>query len=120
KGSNITGERARFDFNFDRALKDEEIAKVERKINEWIEADLGVVSSSMPKEEAFGAGALHFFDGKYPDEVTVYSVGKVSKEICMGPHVGRTGEIGKIKIVKETASSKGVRRVYLERVGSDE
>lgn len=116
RGSDITVERTRFDFTFPRKLTDEEIKKVETIVNEKIREDLPVNFKEMSKEEAEKTGALHFFKGKYPEKVKVYYIGKSletawSKEFCGGPHVGYTGEIGKFKIIKEEASSAGVRRL---------
>ena len=111
RGSNITTERMRFDFNCDHKLTDEEKKKVEDLVNEWIEQDLPVTVQTMKKEDAIKSGAECMFIEKYPDEVTVYTIGDVSKELCGGPHVKHTGELGHFKIQKEEASSQGVRRI---------
>ena len=111
KGSNITPERMRFDFSCDHKLTDEEKNKVEELVNKWIKDDLEVTSVEMSKEEAINSGAECMFIDKYPDIVTVYSIGNVSKELCGGPHVKRTSELGEFKILKEEASSAGVRRI---------
>ena len=111
RGSNITVERMRFDFNCDHKLTDEEKQKVEEIVNEWIKEDLPVTFETMKKEDALKSGAECMFIEKYPDEVTVYTIGNVSKELCGGPHVKHTGELGHFKIVKEEASSQGVRRI---------
>lgn len=116
KGSNITDERMRFDFNCDHKLTDEEKMKVEQLVNEWINASLPVRCDEMNKEDAVKSGAECMFIEKYPDVVTVYSIGNdeygdVSKELCGGPHVKNTNELGKFKIKKEEASSAGVRRI---------
>ena len=116
KGSNITDERMRFDFNCDHKLTDEEKMKVEQLVNEWINASLPVRCDEMNKEDAVKSGAECMFIEKYPDIVTVYSIGNdeygvVSKELCGGPHVKNTNELGKFKIKKEEASSAGVRRI---------
>ena len=116
KGSNITDERMRFDFNCDHKLTDEEKMKVEQLVNEWINASLPVRCDEMNKEDAVKSGAECMFIEKYPDMVTVYSIGNdkygiVSKELCGGPHVKNTNELGKFKIKKEEASSAGVRRI---------
>ena len=111
KGSNINNERMRFDFSCDHKLTPEEIKATEDLVNKWIKEDLPVTVKEMPKEEAVKIGAEHMFIERYPDIVTVYFVGDVSKEICMGPHVKSTSEIGTFKIVKEEASSAGVRRI---------
>ncbi len=111
RGSNITTERMRFDFNCDHKLTDEEKQKTEDLVNEWIKEALPVTVEEMSKEEAVKSGAECMFIEKYPDIVTVYSIGNVSKELCGGPHVKNTSEIGKFKIKKEEASSSGVRRI---------
>ena len=111
KGSNITTERMRFDFSCDHKLTDEEKQKVEDLVNEWIKQDLSVAIQTMKKEDAVKSGAECMFIEKYPDDVTVYTIGDVSKEICGGPHVKHTGELGHFKIKKEEASSAGVRRI---------
>lgn len=116
RGSNITDERMRFDFSCDHKLSDEEKKKTEDLVNEWINADLEVKVEEMPKEEAIKSGAECMFIEKYPDIVTVYSIGNdnygvISKELCGGPHVKRTSELPKFKIKKEEASSAGVRRI---------
>jgi alanyl-tRNA synthetase len=118
KGSDITAERARFDFSFPRKLTPEEVKAVEGKVNAKIRENLTVSCEEMPKAEAEKTGALHFFNGKYPDMVKVYSISPDgtqgnawSKEFCNGPHVSHTGEIGGIKIVKEEAVSSGTRRI---------
>ena len=113
-GSNITNERMRFDFSCDHKLTDEEKAEAERIVNEWIEAGLNVRCDEMKKEDAIKSGAECMFIEKYPDVVTVYSIGNdeiVSKELCGGPHVKNTSEIGKFRIKKEEASSAGVKRI---------
>lgn len=129
KGSNITGARLRFDFSHPQALTDAEKQDIQEQINEWISLDLPVTSTMMDKQAALGKGALAFFVEKYPDEVSVYTIGNepegentalsgeyakgwISKELCGGPHVASTGEIGKIEIFKEKASSAGIRRIY--------
>ena len=111
KGSNITDERMRFDFSCDHKLTDEEKSQVEALVNKWICEGYEVISQKMSKTEAISSGAECMFIEKYPDIVTVYSIGDFSKELCGGPHVANTSEIGKFKIVKEEASSAGVRRI---------
>ena len=111
KGSNITVERLRFDFNFDRPMTKEEIAEVEKLVNEAIQADVPVTMEEMTVEEAKHIGAVGVFDSKYGDKVKVYTMGEYSKEICGGPHAHHTGELGKFRIVKEQSSSAGVRRI---------
>lgn len=115
KGSNITPERMRFDFSCDHKLTDDEKKKIEDLVNEWIEQGLDVKCEEMKKEDAIKSGAECMFIEKYPDIVTVYSIGNdketVSKELCGGPHVKNTSELGHFKIKKEEASSAGVRRI---------
>lgn len=111
KGSNITAERLRFDFTFGRALTPEELAEVEKLVNEAIQADVPVVCEEMTVDEAKAAGAVGLFASKYGEKVKVYTMGKFSKEICGGPHAARTGELGRFRIVKEQSSSAGVRRI---------
>ena len=117
KGSNITNERMRFDFSFDRKLTKEELDQVENLVNEWIKKDLIVTVTEENKMDAVHSGAEAMFIERYPDIVTVYTISDrttgevVSKEICIGPHVEHTSEIGKFKITKEEASSAGVRRI---------
>ena len=111
RGSNITPERMRFDFSCDHKLTDEEKEKAEDLVNEWIKEDLKVTVETMNKEDAIKSGAECMFIEKYPEEVTVYTIGNVSKELCGGPHVQHTGELGHFKIVKEEACSSGVSRI---------
>lgn len=111
KGSNITDERMRFDFSCDHKLTDEEKKKTEDLVNEWIKEGLDVTVEEMSKSDAINSGAECMFIEKYPDIVTVYSIGNVSKELCGGPHVKNTSELGHFKITKEEASSAGVRRI---------
>ena len=111
KGSNITPERMRFDFSCDHKLTEEEKQKVEDLVNEWIKEAIPVTVEEMKKEDAIKSGAECMFIEKYPDIVTVYSIGTVSKELCGGPHVDNTSELGTFKIKKEEASSAGVRRI---------
>ena len=111
KGSNITEERMRFDFSCDHKLSDEEIKKAEDIVNTWINEGLDVICTQMNKEDAIKSGAECMFIERYPDVVTVYTIGNVSKELCGGPHVKNTKELGHFKIIKEEASSSGVRRI---------
>lgn len=111
RGSNITDERMRFDFNCDHKLTEEEKQKIEDLVNKWINEGLDVVVEEMDKQQAIASGAECMFIEKYPDRVTVYSIGEVSKELCGGPHVKNTKELGVFKIKKEEASSAGVRRI---------
>lgn len=116
KGSNITEERLRIDFNLDRKLTEEEKNAVEARVNEWIAQDLVVVKRELPREEAERIGAEMEFGTKYPDTVSVYFIEDadgvpISKEFCGGPHVEHTGVLGTFKIQKEEASSAGIRRI---------
>ena len=101
----------RFDFSCDHKLSDEEKKKTEDLVNKWIKENLDVRIDTMNKEDAIKSGAECMFIEKYPDIVTVYSIGDISKELCGGPHVKHTGELGHFRIVKEEASSSGVRRI---------
>ena len=112
RGSNITDERMRFDFNCDHKLTDEEKKQAEDLVNKWIDEGLDVKKEEMSKEEAIKSGAECMFIEKYPDVVTVYTIGdNISKELCGGPHVKNTKEIGHFTIVKEEASAAGIRRI---------
>ncbi len=111
KGSNITSERLRFDFNFDKPLTKEQIQAVEEMVNAQIERKLDVTCEETSVADAKQKGALGVFESKYGDRVKVFSIGDFSCEICGGPHVQNTGEMGKFKIVKEQSSSSGVRRI---------
>jgi len=112
RGSNITAERLRFDFNFDRKLTVEELKAVEDEVNKKIKEALPVKREEMPLEKALKVGAHGEFGAKYPPTVSVYTIGKnYSKEICMGPHVENTKELGKFKIKKEQSSAAGIRRI---------
>ena len=117
KGSNINNERMRFDFTFERPMTKEEIAKVEAIVNEKINEDLPVTMQVMPLDAAKASGARALFTNKYGEDVKVYTIGKdaekdwFSKEVCGGPHVQHTAQIGKFKIEKEQSSSAGVRRI---------
>ncbi|MEK7599163.1 MAG: alanine--tRNA ligase-related protein, partial [Patescibacteria group bacterium] len=114
-GSDITVQRSRFDFTFSRKVTGEELKKIENLVNEMIKKDMPVMMKEMDYDEALKSGALSFFKQKYPKRVKVYSIGGqgdiFSSELCGGPHTGRTGEIGKFKIIKEEAVSSGVRRI---------
>lgn len=111
KGSNITAERLRFDFNFPRPVTKEELAQIEAFVNEAIAAKVPVECREMSVDEAKAAGAVGVFDAKYGDVVKVYNVEGWSKEICGGPHAANTGDLGTFKIKKEQSSSAGVRRI---------
>lgn len=123
KGSNITAERLRFDFSYPRALSEEQKQQVTDLINQWIEADFQVDKQVLAKKKALNLGAIALFVDKYPDVVNMYSIGPnpqgnrqgidyISRELCSGPHVERTGVIGQIVLAKETAVADGVRRIY--------
>lgn len=111
KGSNITKERLRFDFSHPEKITSEQLRQLEELVNEQIKLDLPVTKKEMSVAEAKQSGALGFFEEKYGDKVHVYSMGDFSKEICGGPHVERTGELGEFKILKEESVSAGVRRI---------
>ena len=111
KGSNITAERLRFDFTWPEPMTAEQKAEVEKLVNEWIEQGIEVTKKTTTVEEAKAEGAMALFGAKYGEQVTLYSVGDVSKEICCGPHVANTKELGGFKILKEQSSSAGVRRI---------
>lgn len=122
KGSNITADRLRFDFSHSQPLSLEQQLAVVDQVNNWIKQDLPVTREELAKDEAIAAGALAFFGQKYPNQVSVYTIGLdptsnwVSKELCGGPHVSRTGEIGAVRIFKEQSVAAGVRRVYVKLV----
>ena len=111
KGSNITEERMRFDFPCDHKMTQEEIKQTEDLVNKWIKEAIPVTKKEMTKEEALKIGAEAMFIEKYGDIVTVYTIGDISKELCGGPHVTNTSELGTFKIKKEEASSAGIRRI---------
>lgn len=111
KGSNINEERLRFDFNFTRKLTDEEVAEVEKLVNAQIEQNVPVVMKEMSLEEAKDGGFVGVFDNKYGEVVKTYSIGEFSKEICGGPHVANTGELGTFKIAKQENVSAGIKRI---------
>jgi alanyl-tRNA synthetase len=111
KGSNITAERLRFDFNFPRKLTEEEIKDIENEVNSNIRKGCNVIREEMTLEEAKKKGISGVFEHKYGEIVSVYTIGECSKEICAGPHVKNTCDLGKFKLVKEESSSSGVRRI---------
>jgi alanyl-tRNA synthetase len=111
KGSHITSERLRFDFSHPKAMTKEEIAAVEKLVQESIDRALDVTSEVMPYPAAMKTGALGLFDDRYGTEVSVYTIGDVSKELCSGPHVSNTREIGRFRLEKEQAVGAGVRRI---------
>jgi alanyl-tRNA synthetase len=120
KGSNITSERLRFDFSYNGKLTPDQLQSIEAAVNSKISENLPVTRQEMPKSVALSAGAMAFFIEKYPDVVSVYTVGPIehwySKEICGGPHVSSTGQIGGIKIIKEESAGSGIRRIYAKIV----
>lgn len=111
RGSNITSERLRFDFSHGERLSSEQLAQVEAWVNRQIEADLPVTWSEMSLQEARARGALGLFEERYGERVKVYAIGDVSIEVCGGPHVEHTGELGHFRIIKEEAVGAGVRRI---------
>ena len=120
KGSNITSERLRFDFNFPRKMTDDEIQQVEDIVNSKIKEKLNVKMEEMPYEEAEKRGFRGAFEAKYPQVVSCYSIGNYSREICTGPHVFNTKELGYFKVIKEESSSGGVRRIRAVLVDLDD
>lgn len=123
-GSNITEERLRFDFKHTQALNELEIKRISELVNRIIDEDLPVTQKIMKKDEALAQGALAFFGEKYPNKVKVYTIGKhpdqkggwFSKELCGGPHVEHTGEIGHVTITKEESAGSGIRRIYIKLI----
>jgi len=111
RGSNLTAERLRFDFNWPDKMTQEQIKKTEELVNKWIKQKLAVKMQEMSPAQAKKAGAAGVFEHKYGTKIKVYSIGSVSKEICAGPHVSNTSKLGKFKIIKEKSSSAGVRRI---------
>jgi len=111
-GSNITPERLRFDFTHSNKLTDDQINKITTIINKQIKADLKITSSQMDYDQAIKTGALAFFGERYPDKVTVYSIGNYSQEVCAGPHISSTAEIGDVRIIKQESSGANKRRIY--------
>jgi alanyl-tRNA synthetase len=111
KGSNITEERLRFDFNFPRPMTSEEIQAVEDLVNEKIKENIPVVMRELSLDEAKAEGFTGLFESKYGERVKTYSVGDFSREICGGPHAATTGELGTFKIVKEQSCASGIRRI---------
>lgn len=117
-GSNITGQRLRFDFSWPEALTKTELKQIETQINAWIEADLPMIKQLMSKQQALKVGATAHFLDRYPDEVIIYTIGHdvkddwISKEFCGGPHAKKTGQLLPLEIYKEKSSGSGVRRIY--------
>ncbi|MCR4263232.1 MAG: alanine--tRNA ligase-related protein, partial [Candidatus Roizmanbacteria bacterium] len=112
KGSNITAERLRFDFTHPDKVAAEQIKQVEDMVNEQIQKKLAVSKKVTTYDEAINEGALAFFGERYPEKVNVYSIGNFSKEICGGPHVVTTEELGRFTIIKESSAGAGIRRIY--------
>ena len=110
-GSNITPERTRFDFSFQRKLTNDELKKIEDEVNDVIKRDLPITKKEMLYKDTVKHGVISFFKEKYPEKVTVYYMGDYSREVCTGPHVTHTGVLGHLKIIKEESSSAGVRRI---------
>lgn len=115
KGSNITAERLRFDFSYSQKLTDYELQKVEDLVNVQIDKKLPVTLKTESLDEAIKEGALHFFAEKYGDQVKVYTISDFSKEVCGGPHVTNTGEIGRVRIIKQEKVGSGVIRIYMSK-----
>jgi alanyl-tRNA synthetase len=115
KGSNITAERLRFDFSYPAKLTDYELQKVEDLINMQIEKKLPVTFTTESLDDAIAEGALHFFAEKYGDQVKVYSIGNFSKEVCGGPHVSNTEEIGRVRIIKQEKVGSAILRIYMSK-----
>jgi alanyl-tRNA synthetase len=111
KGSNINSERLRFDFSYPEKLTDGQIGRVEDLVNQKISENISVQVEEMPKEKALKAVKVSFDPSKYPNMVKVYSIGNFSREVCGGPHVKNTGELGHFEIIKEESSSSGIRRI---------
>jgi alanyl-tRNA synthetase len=111
RGSNITDERLRFDFSHDARLTDEQLARVEEIVNRAVDEDIPVVGEAMPRDQADRLGAEREFGHRYPDVVSVYTIGELSKEFCGGPHVPSTGAVGRFRILKQESSGAGVRRI---------
>lgn len=111
-GSNITSERLRFDFNYDQKLTEEQLNQITNMVNEQINKKIPIVKETMPFPDAQKQGALAFFGTKYPEIVSVYTVGDFSKEVCTGPHVENSGSLGKFSIIKEESAGSGKRRIY--------
>ena len=111
KGSNITAERLRFDFNYPEKLSEEQIKKVEDLVNQKIQENITVEMMELPKNEALKIAKISFDPSKYGDIVKVYKIGDFSIELCGGPHVEKTGALGSFKIIKEESSGAGIRRI---------
>jgi len=116
-GSNITTERLRFDFAHPRKLTQDEIGRVEERVNQQIARDLTVTMDMMPLQQALDGGALAFFGERYADTVKVYQIGDYSKEVCGGPHVAHTAGMGRFKITKAESIGQGIQRVRADLIG---
>lgn len=114
EGSNINSERLRFDFSHQEKLTPEQITSVENLVNKYITDSLERKTETMTYDEAINSGALAFFKERYPEKVTVYSFGNISREICGGPHVDNTKDIGKFKIIKQEPVASGIKRIYAQ------
>ncbi|MFA6361219.1 MAG: alanine--tRNA ligase [Candidatus Shapirobacteria bacterium] len=111
-GSNITSERLRFDFSHNDKLTDDQLKSVSELVNQQIKNKLSIIKENLPFVEAQKQNAIAFFGNKYPDIVSVFTIGDFSKEVCTGPHVKNTGELGNFKIIKEESAGSGKRRIY--------
>jgi alanyl-tRNA synthetase len=111
KGSNITIERLRFDFSYDKKMTPEQLKEVEEIVNEVIKKKMTVIREEMTIDEAKSKGATALFTGKYGEKVSVYTVGDFSKEVCTGPHISNTSELGHFRILKEESVAAGIRRI---------
>ncbi len=116
EGSNITAERLRFDFSWDKPISQTEVRAVEKLVNEKIKENLPVVKTIEDRDAALASGALAFFREKYADRVSVYTIGNFSRELCGGPHVGATGEIGSVRIDKVESIGSNLKRIYASLV----
>ena len=111
KGSNINPERLRLDFNFDRKLTEQEIKEIEDLVNQQVKKSIKIEKKEMTLEQARKQGACGVFEHKYKGKISIYNIGEFSKEICTGPHVKNTSEIGRFKITKQDSCGTGVRRI---------
>ena len=118
-GSNITQERLRFDFSHPKKLTSEEIQRVEEIVNQQIMRDLQTTMEVLPLQQALEQGALAFFGDRYSDVVKVYKIGDYSMEVCGGPHVQHTGNMGRFRIIKAETIGQGVQRIRADLVASE-